>query len=56
MGELTHNRVAHLLRLIGGRGGCSEGAKDWRKEAGSYKTEDTGASYGGGTEGAGLGL
>ena len=54
MGELTHNRLGHLLRLIGGSGGHSEGAEDWRKEAGSYETEDTGASYRGVTEGAGL--
>ena len=41
MGELTHDRVCHLLRLIGGSGGRGEGAEDWRKEAGSYETEDT---------------
>ena len=40
-GELTHDRVGHLLRLIGGSGGRGEGAEDWRKEAGSYETEDT---------------
>ena len=39
--ELTHDRVGHQLRLIGGSGGRGEGAEDWRKEAGSYETEDT---------------
>ena len=55
VGELTHDRVCHLLRLIGGSGGRGEGAEDWRKEAGSYETEEAGASYGGGRAGAGLG-
>ena len=27
MGELTHNRVGHLLRLIGGGGGSGEGGR-----------------------------
>ena len=55
VGELTHDRVCHLLRLIviGGSGGCGEGAKDWRKEAGSYKTKDTGPDTGASLKGRG---
>ena len=40
MGELTHNRVAHLLRLIGGSGGCGEGGRGL--EEGGGLIEDRG--------------
>ena len=53
VGELTHDRVGHLLRLIGGSGGRGEGAEDWRKEAGSYETEDTGPDTGASLKGRG---